>query len=39
METVSAQNAQNRLTVLLAAMVWYMFLMGHIVNNVRGLGS
>jgi hypothetical protein len=31
--------ARRWLTVLLGAMVWYMFLMGHIVNNVRGLGS
>jgi len=27
------------LTVLLAAMVWVMFLAGHVVNNVRGFGS
>jgi hypothetical protein len=27
------------LTVVLAAMVWYNFLVGHIVNNVRGFGS
>jgi hypothetical protein len=27
------------LTVCLAAMCWYMFLVGHIVNNVRGFGS
>jgi hypothetical protein len=26
-------------TVVLAAMVWFMFLVGHIVNNVRGFGS
>jgi hypothetical protein len=26
-------------TVVLAAMAWYMFLVGHIVNNVRGFGS
>ena len=32
-------SARRWLTVLLAAMVWYMFLIGHIVNNVRGLGS
>jgi hypothetical protein len=32
-------SARRWLTVLLAAMVWYMFLMGHILNNVRGLGS
>ena len=27
------------LTVTLAAMCWYAFLTGHIVNNVRGFGS
>jgi hypothetical protein len=27
------------LTVVLAVMVWYMFLVGHILNNVRGFGS
>ena len=27
------------LTVTLAAMCWYMFLTGHVVNNVRGFGS
>ena len=32
-------SARKWLTVVLAAMVWYMFLVGHIVNNVRGLGS
>ena len=32
-------GARKWLTVLLAAMVWYMFLVGHIVNNVRGFGS
>ena len=26
-------------TMALAAMCWYMFLTGHIVNNVRGFGS
>jgi hypothetical protein len=32
-------SARKWLTVVLAAMVWYMFLVGHIVNNVRGFGS
>ena len=32
-------SARRWLTVLLAAMVWFMFLVGHIVNNVRGFGS
>jgi hypothetical protein len=27
------------LTVTLAGMCWYIFLVGHIVNNVRGFGS
>ena len=27
------------LTVTLAAMAWFIFLVGHIVNNVRGFGS
>ncbi len=33
------ESARKWLTVLLAAMVWFMFLAGHIVNNVRGFGS
>jgi len=41
------KNAQNpeydgtrkSLTVLLAFMCWFMFLVGHVVNNVRGFGS
>jgi len=32
-------SARRWLTVVLAGMVWYMFLVGHIVNNVRGFGS
>ena len=32
-------SARKWLTVVLAAMVWYMFLVGHVVNNVRGFGS
>jgi hypothetical protein len=32
-------SARKWLTVVLAAMVWFMFLAGHIVNNVRGVGS
>ena len=41
------KNAQNRdydsarkwLTVVLAGFVWFGFLVGHVVNNVRGFGS
>jgi hypothetical protein len=33
------ESARKWLTVTLAAMVWFMFLVGHIVNNVRGFGS
>jgi hypothetical protein len=32
-------SARRWLTVTLAGMCWYMFLVGHIVNNVRGFGS
>jgi hypothetical protein len=32
-------SARKGLTVLLAAICWYAFLVGHIVNNVRGFGS
>jgi hypothetical protein len=32
-------SVRKWLTVCLAVMVWYMFLVGHIVNNVRGFGS
>ena len=32
-------SARKWLTVTLAAMCWYMFLTGHVVNNVRGFGS
>jgi hypothetical protein len=32
-------SARKWLTVLLAAICWYAFLVGHVVNNVRGFGS
>jgi hypothetical protein len=32
-------SARKWLTVTLAVFVWYMFLVGHVVNNVRGFGS
>lgn len=32
-------NPRRWLTVLMAAMVWYLFLVGHFLNNVRGFGS
>ena len=32
-------SARKWLTVVLAAICWYAFLTGHIVNNVRGFGS
>jgi hypothetical protein len=31
--------ARKGITVTLAAFCWYIFLVGHIVNNVRGFGS
>ena len=35
----AADSARKWLTVLLAAICWYSFLAGHVVNNVRGFGS
>ena len=32
-------GARKGVTVTLAAFCWFMFLVGHIVNNVRGFGS
>jgi hypothetical protein len=32
-------SARKWLTVWLAAMCWFMFLVGHVINNVRGFGS
>jgi hypothetical protein len=32
-------SARKWLTVWLAAMCWFAFLVGHVVNNVRGFGS
>jgi hypothetical protein len=32
-------GARKGITVTLAAFCWYIFLVGHIVNNVRGFGS
>jgi hypothetical protein len=31
--------ARKGTTVLLAVIVWYSFLVGHVINNVRGFGS
>ena len=36
---VEYDSPRKWLTVTLAAMCWYSFLTGHIVNNVRGFGS
>ena len=36
---VQYESPRKWLTVTLAAMCWYIFLSGHIVNNVRGFGS
>lgn len=35
----AAESARKWLTVWLAAICWYAFLVGHVVNNVRGYGS
>jgi len=38
---LSGEHARTRaaLTLLLAFIVWWNFLVGHIVNNIRGFGS
>jgi hypothetical protein len=38
---VNGQHHQIRiiLTVLLAFIVWWSFLVGHVMNNIRGFGS
>jgi hypothetical protein len=33
------ESARKWVTVVLAAFCWYAFLVGHVVNNVRGFGS
>lgn len=33
------ESPRRWLTVLMAAMIWYLFLVGHFLNNVRGFGS
>lgn len=35
----SYDSARKWLTVTLAGMCWFIFLVGHVVNNVRGFGS
>ena len=32
-------SARKWLTIWLAAMCWFIFIVGHVVNNVRGYGS
>jgi hypothetical protein len=32
-------NARKGVTLVLAVMVWFLFLVGHFVNNTRGFGS
>lgn len=33
-----AAGTRRALTVMLAAIVWWSFLVGHVVNNIRGFG-
>jgi len=33
------QRTRNALTTVLAAIVWWAFLAGHIANNIRGIGT
>jgi hypothetical protein len=36
---VASDSARKWLTAVLAAICWYAFLVGHVLNNVRGFGS
>jgi hypothetical protein len=40
-QPLAADNARSRavLTAILAFIVWWNFLVGHILNNIRGFGS
>ena len=40
-QPLAEQHAHTRaaLTALLAFIVWWNFLVGHILNNIRGFGS
>jgi hypothetical protein len=40
-QPLADQHARTRaaLTALLAFVVWWNFLVGHILNNIRGFGS
>jgi hypothetical protein len=38
-QSVEYDHPRKWLTVTLAALCWYMFVAGHIVNNARGFGS
>ena len=40
-QPVAAEHARTRamLTTLLAFVVWWNFLVGHVLNNIRGFGS
>ncbi len=37
-DDATLQRARNLVTILLAAVVWFDFLVGHVLNNIRGLG-
>jgi hypothetical protein len=38
-QTAEYDSARKALTVLIASMCWFLFLVGHVLNNVRGFGS
>ncbi len=39
LDTHESSKAKKYLTITLAMICWYSFIVGHIVNNVRGFGS
>lgn len=38
-DTKDSQGTRTAITVILAIIVWWAFLVGHIINNIRGFGS
>jgi len=38
-QTPDDDNARKGVTLMLAVMVWFLFIVGHVLNNTRGFGS
>jgi hypothetical protein len=38
-QNLEYDNARKGVTLVLAAMCWFLFIVGHVLNNARGFGS